>query len=99
MKQEISFADKVRKIVSKIPRGRVSTYKEVARAAGQPNAARAVGTIMKNNYNGKVPCHRVVRSDGVIGDYNRGGTKAKKALLIQEGAFDKAGNLRFTDNS
>jgi O-6-methylguanine DNA methyltransferase len=96
MKQELSFADKVRKIVSKIPRGSVATYKSVAEAAGRPGAARAVGTIMKNNYDGKVPCHRVVRSDGFIGDYNRGGTKAKKALLMQEGAFDKAGNLRFT---
>ena len=96
MKNDTTFADRVRKIVAKIPRGRVSTYKAIAAAAGNPRSARAVGTIMKNNYSGKVPCHRVVHSDGTLGDYNRGGPKAKRALLIQEGAFDKNGLLRFT---
>lgn len=79
------FADKVRDVVKKIPRGSVLTYGEVARKAGNAAAARAVGTIMKENYNPVIPCHRVIRSDGKIGDYNRGGLKAKTALLRKEG--------------
>ncbi len=63
------------------------TYGTVARLAGSSGAARAVGTIMAANYDPTVPCHRVVRSDGKIGAYNRGGEKAKRALLIKEGAI------------
>jgi O-6-methylguanine DNA methyltransferase len=80
-----SFTEKVHSIVKKIPKGSVLTYKEVAERAGSPNAARAVGSIMKANYNKDIPCHRVIRSDGKIGDYNRGGSKAKMALLKKEG--------------
>jgi len=80
-----AFSDKVKKIVSRIPKGTVLTYGEVAKKAGKPGAARAVGTIMKGNYDPKVPCHRVIRSDGKIGEYNRGGPKAKVALLRKEG--------------
>ncbi len=82
-----SFADQVRAIVRAIPRGQVMTYGAVAKRAGRPGAARAVGTIMKNNYDKTVPCHRVIRSDGKIGEYNRGGTRAKRALLRKEGAI------------
>ncbi len=65
------------------------SYQEVAARAGKPGAARAVGTIMKNNYLPDVPCHRVVRADGKIGEYNRGGPAKKRALLVLEGAIDK----------
>lgn len=65
------------------------TYGAVAKLAGSPGAGRAVGSIMAGNYDPKVPCHRVIRSDGKIGAYNRGGEKAKKALLIKEGAIRK----------
>jgi methylated-DNA-[protein]-cysteine S-methyltransferase len=82
-----TFKEKVLDIVSKIPKGKVMTYKEVATKAGSPNGARAVGTLMKANFNLKVPCHRVIRSDGKIGDYNRGGPDAKRALLKKEGAL------------
>jgi O-6-methylguanine DNA methyltransferase len=61
------------------------SYGEVAKQAGNPGASRAVGTIMKNNYDPTVPCHRVIRSDGKIGEYNRGGTEKKRALLKAEG--------------
>ncbi len=61
------------------------TYKEVAIAAGNPNAARAVGAIMKTNYNPEIPCHRVIRSDGKTGGYNRG-AENKLKILIREGA-------------
>lgn len=81
------FAEKVRAIVRKIPKGKTMTYGTVAKLAGSPGAARAVGTIMAGNYDNTVPCHRVIRSDGSIGDYNRGGSKAKRALLIKEGAI------------
>ncbi len=67
-----TFAEKVREIVSKIPRGKTMTYKEVALKAGSPNASRAVGSILKKNYDEKIPCHRVIRSDGMTGEYNRG---------------------------
>ncbi len=83
----ISFADRVRTVVRTIPRGQTRTYKQVATAAGAPGASRAVGTIMANNYDKTVPCHRVIRSDGNIGNYNRGGTKKKIALLKSEGAI------------
>ncbi len=80
-----SFTEKVLNVVRKIPRGRVSTYTEIARKAGNPRAARAVGTIMKNNFRADVPCHRVIRSDGSLGEYNRGGTLAKRKKLKEEG--------------
>jgi O-6-methylguanine DNA methyltransferase len=83
------FADKVRAVVRTIPKGSVMTYGAVAKKAGFPGAARAVGAIMKDNYDKTVPCHRVIRSDGKIGEYNRGGPDAKRALLIKEGAIRK----------
>jgi O-6-methylguanine DNA methyltransferase len=81
------FAEKIRAIVRKIPKGKTMTYGEVAKNAGYPGAARAVGGIMKENYDPTVPCHRVIRSDGKIGEYNRGGPAAKLALLRAEGAI------------
>lgn len=84
-----AFADKVRAIVRKIPKGKAMTYGEVAKAAGFPGAARAVGGMMKNNYDPTVPCHRVVRADGKIGDYNRGGMFRKVQLLQEEGYLTK----------
>jgi O-6-methylguanine DNA methyltransferase len=87
MRMRRSFTQKVYAVVAKIPRGSVMTYQEVARRAGRPNAARAVGNIMHHNPDtARVPCHRVVRSDGTPGGYARG-TRAKIALLRREGAF------------
>ena len=85
--------DKVLKIVSEIPRGQVLTYKKVAFLAGKPQAYRAVGNILNENYNPKIPCHRVVRSDGKVGGYNRG-MKKKIWLLRREEFF-----LAHYDNS
>lgn len=79
------FTEKVRAVVRKIPKGKTMTYKEVAMRAGNPGAARAVGAIMRTNFDPTIPCHRVVRSDGGLGGYNRGGIQKKKALLAKEG--------------
>ncbi len=81
------FPDRVRDVVRKIPKGKTMTYGQVALVAGHKGAARAVGLIMKNNYDDTVPCHRVVRADGRIGDYNRGGEARKRKLLEEEGAL------------
>lgn len=80
-----NFKELVLSVVRGIKVGNVMTYKMVAEKAGRPRASRAVGTIMKNNYDPTVPCHRVVRSDGVVGDYNRGGKTKKISLLKKEG--------------
>lgn len=80
-----AFAKRVREVVQKIPRGQTRSYAEIARDAGHPGAARAVGTVMRRNYDPSVPCHRVIRSDGEVGDYNRGGPAKKRALLRAEG--------------
>ncbi len=87
MKKSKTFKEKVLDIVRKIPKGKTLTYKEVAIKAGSPNAARAVGSIMKSNFRPDVPCHRVIRSDGVIGQYNRGGPSEKYRKLVAEGAI------------
>jgi methylated-DNA-[protein]-cysteine S-methyltransferase len=81
-----SFKEKVLEIVSKIPKGKVLTYKEVAKKAGNENASRAVGNILSKNYDPKIYCHRVIRSDGGMGGYNRG-IKNKIAILKKEGAL------------
>lgn len=80
----MTFREKVLNIVSKIGIGEVLTYGEVARRAGNPRAARAVGMILNKNYNPAIPCHRVIRSDGVPGGYNRGAQR-KIELLKKEG--------------
>lgn len=85
--QKMTFEQKVKSIVAKIPKGKTMTYKEVALKAGSPNAARAVGSIMKGNYDSNIPCHRVIRSDGKIGDYNRGGSSEKLRKLRAEGVI------------
>ncbi|MCL4405099.1 MAG: MGMT family protein [Patescibacteria group bacterium] len=79
------FRFKVLAVVKRIPAGTVLTYQEVARRAGQPMAYRAVGNILNKNHDSKVPCHRVIRSDGKIGGYNRG-SALKRRILLREGA-------------
>lgn len=88
-----NFKQKVLDIVSLIPKGKIMTYKDVAIKANSEGAARAVGTIMKSNYDKNVPCHRVIRSDGRIGDYNRGGQAAKIKILRSEGVIIKDGRV------
>ena len=69
-----------------IPRGQVRPYGWIAREIGHPAAVRAVGTALANNpipY--FIPCHRVVRTDGMIGNYGGGGPEAKAQILTLEG--------------
>ena len=73
-------------VVQNIPRGGVLTYMEVAERAGSPIAYRAVGNIIAKNFDSKIPCHRYIRSDGDIGNYNRGKEK-KQELLKKEDAI------------
>jgi methylated-DNA-[protein]-cysteine S-methyltransferase len=79
------FQDKVREVVRAIPKGSVLSYQEVAKRAGKPKAARAVANIMANNFLPDIPCHRVIKSDGRPGGYNRGGESVKRRLLLEEG--------------
>ena len=74
------------RIVSKISKSKTLTYKEVASKAGNPRAFRAVGNILNKNYDPKIPCHRVIRSDGSLGGYNKG-KKLKEMLLCEEIKF------------
>ncbi|HEY4518567.1 MAG TPA: MGMT family protein [Candidatus Paceibacterota bacterium] len=83
-KKTQTFKERVFAVVRKIPKGKTLTYKQVAARAGSPKAYRAVGSILSTNYDPKIPCHRVLRSDGGLGGYNRG-LKAKVAKLRSEG--------------
>jgi len=70
-----------------IPKGTVKTYSQVAKAIGKASAVRAVANaIGKNPYAPRIPCHRVIRSDGSLGGYSgKGGIRAKRSLLKKEG--------------
>ena len=83
------FQLKVWTYLRKIPRGSVKTYSQVAKGIGKPLAARAVANaIGKNPYAPKIPCHRVIRSDGSLGGYSgKGGVKTKRFLLKKEGIW------------
>ena len=84
--QGTKFQQKVWKYLKSIPRGKVKTYKQVAIAIKSPKSARAVANACgKNPYAPKIPCHRVIRSDGGLGGYSgRGGIKTKLRLLRSE---------------
>jgi len=88
-KRNLSFRDRVFLVVSKIKKGNVLTYTQVAERAGSPRACRAVGNILSKNFNPTIPCHRVIRTNGVSGGYNPVAEKKKK-ILQAEGYFQKA---------
>ena len=81
------FQIKVWKYLKTIKKGSVLTYSDVAKGIKKPRAVRAVANaIGKNPYAPKIPCHRVIRSDGSLGGYSgKGGIKTKKKLLKSEG--------------
>jgi methylated-DNA-[protein]-cysteine S-methyltransferase len=81
----VVFNELVLEKCKEIPKGKVTTYKELACAIGSPNSARAVGNALNKNKNlVVVPCHRVVRSNGFVGGYTKG-IKKKIELLESEG--------------
>lgn len=81
----MSFKEKVLDLVSKIPKGKVTTYKEIAKGLDKPKSYRAVGNALNQNPQPvKIPCHRVIKTNGKIGNYaNR--RETKKKLLKKEG--------------
>ncbi len=85
------FQLKVWNYLKKIPKGEVRTYLEVAKSIGKPKAFRAVANaIGKNPYPPKIPCHRVIKSDGSLGGYSgKGGINEKRRLLKLEKVFVK----------
>ena len=89
------FRESVYEATSMIPRGKVTTYGEIAKAIGRPKATRAVGQALGANPRPiLVPCHRVVRSDGTLGGYSgTGGVRTKARLLGREGVSIKAGRI------
>lgn len=78
----------------RIPRGKVCTYKTLAKRVGKEKGARAVGNVLANNpFPLIIPCHRVIRSDGQLGGF-QGGVNMKRALLENEGInFDVKGRV------
>jgi O-6-methylguanine DNA methyltransferase len=78
------FTELVKRYVRTIKAGETKSYKAVAEACGNPKAARAVARIMAANFDPTIPCHRVIRSDGTLGGYNRGGEDKKRVILESE---------------
>jgi O-6-methylguanine DNA methyltransferase len=77
------FTKTIYEIVQTIPRGKTMTYKQVAELAGRPRAYRAAGNILNKNFDMDIPCHKVIRSDGKTGGYNRGAIR-KRDILKEE---------------
>ena len=93
MKQKISFSEKCYALLRKVPKGKVTTYKKIANTLGT-RAYRAVGNAMnKNPYAPKVPCHRVVKSNGEVGGF-ASGTKNKIKILKKEGILIERGKVQ-----
>jgi methylated-DNA-[protein]-cysteine S-methyltransferase len=83
------FQQRVWRELLKIPKGSVTTYASIAKRVGKPKAVRAVANaIAANPWPLRIPCHRVIRSDGKLGGYSGpGGTAGKRKLLRNEGAI------------
>lgn len=96
---ENNFFERVYEAVKQIPKGKVSTYGDIARAIGAPRCARQVGWALHvNPEQGVIPCHRVVFKDGSLAPgFAFGGSEAQKAMLVSEGvAFTKDGKVDMT---
>jgi len=88
-----TFSQRVYDLTAKIPVGRVSTYRALARTLKIPGASRAIGNALhKNPYAPQVPCHRVIKSNGEVGGF-ASGTKKKIALLKKEGVIIRQGKI------
>ncbi|MCX6814902.1 MAG: MGMT family protein [Candidatus Aenigmarchaeota archaeon] len=88
-----SFSEKVLGLTKKIPKGKVTTYSEMARALGNPKASRAVGNALNSNTRPDViPCYRVVRNDGSVGGYSSG-VEQKVSRLKKDGIEVRNGKV------
>ncbi|MBS3165037.1 MGMT family protein [Candidatus Woesearchaeota archaeon] len=86
------FDERVWKLTARVPRGKVTTYRELARAMGN-RAYRAVGNALNRNPHAPVvPCHRVVKASGELGGF-AGGTATKARMLRQEGITVEHGRI------
>ncbi len=91
------FEKKVLVATFKIPRGKVSTYKRIAKKIGKPRAYRAVATALrKNPLHPVVPCHRVIRSDGRFGGEKKR-AESRRKLVQDEGVPIKSGKVRLNE--
>lgn len=88
-----AFKRRVMLVVSRIPRGRVCTYGDVARLAGRPRAARAVGRLMAAAPVPGLPYHRVIAAGGALGGYGPAGQPFKAARLSAEGLLIRRGRI------
>jgi O-6-methylguanine DNA methyltransferase len=93
MKKPDPFTHRVLRVVRRIPPGRVATYGDVAKMAGRPRAARAVGNVMKTCGRRDIPCHRVIAAGGRLGGYG-GNEVLKRALLVAEGIVVSGSRVR-----
>ena len=89
----VPFSRRVLSVVRRIPPGRVATYGDIARLAGRPRAARAVGNVMRGCDRLDVPCHRVIAAGGRLGGYG-GSEMLKRSLLLAEGISVIGGRVR-----
>jgi len=90
----MNLCEKVYELVMNIPKGKVTTYGELARAVGRPSASRVIGNLLNKNPNPQsVPCHRVVKSTGALGGYAYGPRK-KLQLLTEEGVKISKGKIQ-----
>ena len=89
------FSERVLDLISKIPKGKVTTYSEIARALGNPGASRAVGNALRHNkHPDKIPCYKVVRSDGSLGGYSgKMDSPEKIQRLKRDGIFVRDGKV------
>ena len=88
----MNFQEKVFKVVQKIPKGKISTYKEIAKAINKPRAYRAVGNVLNKNKSKFIPCHRIIKSNGSLGGFNKG-QKEKIKKLTKEGIKIEKGKI------
>jgi methylated-DNA-[protein]-cysteine S-methyltransferase len=83
----LSFKERVHSVVKSIPKGEVRTYKDVAKMAGNASAARAVGQILKKNFDPEIPCHRVIGTKS-LGGYNRGRAEKLRRLTAENASIE-----------
>jgi len=95
----LNLDKKIYKKLLEVPKGKITTYGELAKAVGLKNGQRTVGKIMnKNPYPVIIPCHRVVKSDGKVGGYAYG-EEIKSDMLTREGIVIKNGKILDLENT